>query len=463
MLRLYNTLSRKIEEIAPSDGREFKIYNCGPTVYDYAHIGNLRTFTLQDLLNRYLRFHGFRVKLVMNVTDVDDKTIKRSAERGLPLNEFTSKYAQEFLKDLDALGILRPDKLVYATQEIPEMVKIISALIDKGFAYKATDGVYFDIKKSGDYGKLSKLKLKKLKSGVRLNVDSYEKNTASDFALWKAWQESDGSVFWSAPFGKGRPGWHIECSAMSLKHLGKVIDIHGGGVDLVFPHHENEIAQSESFTGSPVVRHWFHSNHLIVEGRKMSKSLGNYYTLRDLSGYSARALRLLFFSAHYRDELDFSLVSLANAEKTIKGFDEFVQKLSACKASGGTLEAGQLVKEAEEVFGGSLDDDLGTPKMLAGLHGFFRDANKLIDSGKVTLGGAKEILSFLERINSVLGVFRFDFSDKLSKEEEKLVSMREKARKEKDYKKSDELRQRLLKEHKIQLDDTAGGFRWKRI
>ncbi|MDO8634337.1 MAG: cysteine--tRNA ligase [archaeon] len=463
MIRLYNTLSRKIEETTPADGKEFKIYNCGPTVYDYAHIGNLRTFTLQDLLNRYLRFRGFKVKMVMNVTDVDDKTIKRSKEQGMKLKEFTAKYAQEFLADLDSLGILKPDKLVYATQEIPEMIKIIEALIDKGFAYKTDDGVYFDIKKFREYGKLSKLKLKKLKTGARVNVDSYEKNNASDFALWKAWQESDGEVFWPAPFGKGRPGWHIECSAMSLEYLGKVIDIHGGGVDLVFPHHENEIAQSESFTGSHVVRHWFHSNHLIVEGRKMSKSLGNYYTLRDLQDYSTRALRLLFFSAHYRDELDFSMRSLENAGKTVKGFDEFVQKLSGCKAGGTTLEVEQLAKEAEAGFVENLDNDLDTPLMLAGLHAFFRNANKLIDSGKVTLGGAKKLLAFIERINSVLGVFRLEFSDKLSKEEEKLVNEREKARKEKDYKKSDELRQKLLKEHKIQLDDTADGFRWKRI
>lgn len=463
MVKLYNTLSRKIEEIKPADGKEFKIYNCGPTVYDYAHIGNLRTFTLQDLLNRYLRFRGFKVKLTMNITDVDDKTIKRSKEQGMKLRDFTAQYSKEFLSDIQKLGIQKPDKLVYATQEIPEMIKVIKVLLDKGFAYKTEDGVYFDIKKFKEYGKLSKLKLKKLKAGARVKVDSYEKNTASDFALWKAWQESDGDVFWNAPFGKGRPGWHIECSAMSLKHLGKTIDIHGGGVDLVFPHHENEIAQSESFTGKPVVRYWFHSNHLIVQGRKMSKSLGNYYTLRDLQNHSLRALRLLFFSAHYRDELDFSVRSLENTEKTIKGFDDFVQRVLGCKSSADSMEVDSILKDGQKEFVLCMDDDLDTPKMLAALHDFFRKTNKLIDGGKLSAAGAEKILGFLENINLVLGVFRFSFSDTLSKEEQNLIDEREKARKEKNYQKSDELRQKLLKEYKLQLDDTSAGLRWKRI
>ncbi len=463
MLKLYNTLTRKIELLKSLKGKEIRIYNCGPTVYDYAHIGNLRTFTLQDLLRRYIEFKGFSVKQVMNITDVDDKTIKASREQGTSLSEFTQKFFQEFAKDAKALGIKEPTKTVFATKEIPEMIKIVVRLLAKKIAYKSDDNsVYFDIKKFKGYGKLSKLKLAKLKAGARVSHDSYEKNEARDFVLWKAWQETDGEVFWDAPFGRGRPGWHLECSAMSLKYLGGKIDIHGGGVDLVFPHHENEIAQSESFTGKPVVSHWFHSNHLIVNGKKMSKSLGNFYTLHDLKDNSPRALRLLFFSAHYRDELNFTIDSLKQAENNIAGFDEFVRRLQALDGKGDSIAAKKLVEKSRADFEKNLDNDLDTPKMLAGLHAFIRQANKLVDGKKIGKKEAENILRLLKEMNSVLGVFVFEFDTVVSKEILSLIEEREKARAEKNYKRSDEIRALLL-EKGIQLNDTPDGVKWKKI
>ncbi|MEM7819165.1 MAG: cysteine--tRNA ligase, partial [Candidatus Aenigmatarchaeota archaeon] len=291
VLKLFNTLTRKKEVFKPIKKNEVRMYTCGPTVYDFAHIGNFRTYVWQDILKRWLLFKGFKVKHVMNLTDIDDKTIKGAREQGISLREFTEKYIKAFFEDSKTLNLLPADVYPRATEHIREIVELIKILIEKGYAYKGEDGsIYYDISKFKDYGKLSKLKIKELKAGARVKSDSYTKEEAYDFALWKAWDPEDGEVFFETEIGKGRPGWHIECSAMSMKYLGETFDIHTGGVDLIFPHHENEIAQSEAATGKKFVNYWLHAEHLIVEGRKMSKSLGNFYTLRDLlaKGYDPR-------------------------------------------------------------------------------------------------------------------------------------------------------------------------------
>lgn len=461
-LKLFNSFSRKKEVFKPIQKNSVKMYNCGPTVYDFAHIGNLRTFTLQDLLRRYLEFKGLNVFYVMNITDVDDKTIKGAQAKNVSLKEFTTHYYNEFLKDIGLLGIKKPDKFVFATEHISEMVALVKKLLRKGIAYKSNDGsIYFNIKKFGDYGKLSKLKLSKLKIGARVSSDEYEKNEAKDFVLWKNWQPSDGSVFWDTEIGKGRPGWHLECSAMSQKHLGEHFDIHGGGVDLIFPHHENEIAQSEAATGKKFVNYWVHFAHLIVNGKKMSKSLGNFFTLRDLKEFDPRAVRYTFLLAHYRDKLNFSIESLKQAQNVVNSFDEFSRKLIGAQGKEGS-NVKTLVGTAGKEFQKHLDNDLDTPKMFAAMHSFIRKTNGLLDKGKISKTNAIEILGFLKKINSVLNLFKFSFDEKISEELLDLIGKREKFRREKNFAKADEIRQKLL-EKGIQLDDTAGGVKWKKI
>ncbi len=462
MLKLFNTLSRKIEEFRPIEKNKVKMYNCGPTVYDFAHVGNLRTFTLQDLLRRYLEFKGLDVFCIMNITDVDDKTIKRSLEQGVSLKDYTQKYFHEFLADIKALGIKAPEKFVFATENIHEMVTLVEKLLKNGLAYKSAGGsVYFDIKKFKKYGFLSKIKMSNLKKGTRVDSDEYGKANASDFVLWKAWQPSDGNVFWETEIGRGRPGWHLECSAMSMKYLGEHFDIHGGGIDLVFPHHENEIAQSEGVTGKKFVNHWVHFAHLIVDGKKMSKSLGNFYTLRGLSKFEPRAIRHEFLKAHYRDKLNFSLKSLEQSQKTIETFDELTRKL--LDASGKeNKKISVIVKKMEKEFEKQLDFDLDLPKMFAALHKFIRRINKLLNENNVGKKNAQEILGFLKKIDSVLALFRFEFDKELEPELLSLLTRREEARKHKDFRKADEIRALLLKKG-VQLDDTFGGVRWKKI
>src|SRR3989338_8353872 len=307
-LKLYNTLTRKKEVFKPIKDKIVNLYTCGPTIYDYAHIGNFRAYICSDILKRYLKYKGFKVKHIMNITDVDDKTIKGANQQKISLKDYTKKYEKIFFEDIEALNIDKADVFPKATEHIKEMIDLVKKLLKNGIAYKSEDGsIYYDISKFKDYGKLSHTKIKELKEGARVNQDSYEKESANDFALWKAYHEEDGNIFWQTEIGKGRPGWHIECSAMSMKYLGSHFDIHAGGVDLVFPHHENEIAQSEAFTGKKFVNYWFHNEHLLVDGRKMSKSLGNYYTLRDLltKNYNPKAIRYLLLSTHYRQQLNF--------------------------------------------------------------------------------------------------------------------------------------------------------------
>ena len=463
MLKLFNTLTRKKEAFKPIKGKEVGMYNCGPTVYYFAHIGNLRTFTNQDLLNKYLRFSGYKVNYVMNLTDVDDKTIAGSNKEGISLRDFTTKYADAFLADLDALRIQRPDVVVRATDTIPEMVALVEKLLKKGVAYRSEDGsIYYNIKKFKNYGKLSKLKMKELKAGARVNQQEYEKEQASDFVLWKAWNPDDGAVFWETKIGKGRPGWHLECSTMSMKYLGEHFDIHGGGIDLIFPHHENEIAQSEGATGKPFVNYWLHCQHLIVDGRKMSKSLGNFHTLRDLASYSPRAVRLALISAHYREELNFTFEGLRQAQKTIEKFDDFVVKMQAVKAGVEDKSVAKIVAETKKKILAALDNDINTPMAWAALHELMKKINALADAGKLGLGGAEKVLVFMKEIDSIFSVFQFEFEQELEPAFLEMLKKREIAKKEKNYAEADRLRGLLL-EKGISVADTKEGQRWKRI
>lgn len=462
MLKLYNTLSGKVEEFRPLKGKSVGIYTCGPTVYDYAHIGNLRTFTFQDMMVKYLKFKGFKVKHVMNLTDVDDKTIRGSQQESTSLNKFTDRYTKEFFNGLQSLNIRKADKIIPATKNINEMVKLVEKLLKKGIAYRSSDGsIYFSIKKFPEYGRLSKLKLKKLKVGARVSQDEYEKTQANDFALWKAWTEKDGKVFWDTRLGKGRPGWHLECSSISMSSLGESFDIHSGGIDLVFPHHENEIAQSEAASGKKFVKYWVHVHHLIVDGKKMSKSLGNFFTLRDLKEHSPRALRYLFLSAHYRSELNFTLKSLEDAENVVEKFDEFTRKLQSSNGvSSGYLE--DLLQKARAGFEHAMDNDLNVPLALASVFEFLREVNSLMEKNSLSRKEAEKIASFLKEIDSVLGVLRFRFKEELGPELLELIEKREEFRKARRFGEADKLRAELLGKG-IQLDDTQKGVKWKRI
>jgi len=469
-LFLFNTFKRKKEPFKPLKRGRVKMYSCGPTVYDYPHIGNLRSYVFSDLLRRYLEYKGFKVKLVMNLTDVEDKTIKASRKQGVSLESYTQKYINAFFEDIDALHIKRADIYPRATQHIPEMVDLIKKLINKGYAYQAEDGsIYFQVSKFKPYGKLSKTKIKKLRKGVRINADEYDKNEASDFALWKAWTKKDGLVFWETEIGKGRPGWHIECSAMSMKYLGETFDIHTGAVDNIFPHHENEIAQSEAATGKKFVRYWLHGEHLLVNGKRMGKSLRNFYTLKDLQlrGYNPLALRYLYLTAHYRDKLNFSFPALKAASEALMGIFDFIQRLNEIKGGkSGSKEVNNLIKKTRKDFEKSLDDDLNMPRALAAIFKMIKSINKLIDKNKLTGKDAKNIYNELVNYDKVLGLGlkqKEEPKEEMLPEDIKyLIEEREKARAEHDWAKADAIRDQLLEEG-IEIEDTEKGPRIKRI
>ncbi|NQT81429.1 cysteine--tRNA ligase, partial [bacterium] len=360
-LTFHNTMARRKEEFVPLEEGEVRMYTCGPTVYDNAHIGNFRSYIFEDILRRYLKYRGYRVIQVMNLTDVDDKTIRDSRKGGISLAEHTEKYIRAFFEDIDTLHIERAEFYPRATEHVAEMIEIVSGLLEKDYAYKGEDGsIYYRIDKFEDYGKLAHISPDLLRPGVTVNTDEYDKESVGDFALWKAWDEEDGDVFWESPFGKGRPGWHIECSAMSMKYLGETFDIHTGGVDNIFPHHDNEIAQSEAYTGKQFVRYWLHAAHLIVEGRKMSKSLGNFYTLRDLlgKGYTGRQIRYLLMSCHYRQQLNFTFEGLESAKNGLQRIDDFLAKLDDADSSEGAGDVAERIEMARQSFTSALDDDL---------------------------------------------------------------------------------------------------------
>jgi len=463
-IHLFNTLTRKKERFVPIEKGKVKMYTCGPTVYDFAHIGNFRAFIFEDLLRRWLEYRGLEVTQVMNLTDVDDRTIKASRKQGVPLGEITERYIKAFFEDVATLNIEKAEYYPRATEHIPEMVALIKKLIDKGYAYRGQDGsIYYDISKFKEYGKLAKIKVEDLKPGARVNVDEYAKEEASDFALWKAWDETDGNVFWETEIGKGRPGWHIECSAMSMKYLGETLDIHCGGVDNMFPHHENEIAQSEAATGGKFVNYWLHNEHLLVEGRKMAKRWGNYYTLRDLTakGYHPMAIRYLLMSTHYRQQLNFTFEGLEAAKSTLERLTNFIRRLLDVDGKGSGEELKPLIDNVKRGFEEAMDDDLNISVALASLFDFVREVNNLLSGNMLSKKEAEEVYNLMLRFDNVLGVVgQAKEKEKLPERAEELIRKREDKRKAGHWKEADKIREEL-KAMGVIVEDTAQGVKWR--
>lgn len=463
-IRFFNTLTREKEMFFPIEKGKVRMYTCGLTVNDFGHIGNFRAFVFEDVLRRWLEYRGFKVTQVMNLTDVDDKTIKASRKRGVPLKECTERYIRAFFEDAATLDIEKAEYYPKATEHIPEMVALVTKLLEKGYAYRGEDGsIYFNISKFKDYGKLAKIKVENLKLGARVKVDEYAKEEAQDFALWKAWDKEDGEVFWETPFGKGRPGWHIECSAMSMKYLGETLDIHCGGVDNLFPHHENEIAQSEAATGKKFVNYWLHNEHLLVEGRKMAKRLGNYYTVQDLTtkGFDPKAIRYLLLATHYRQQLNFTFDGLEAAKNTLERLTNFVRRLLDAGGRGSGEPLRLLIGRVQKGFEEAMDDDLNVSVALAALFDFVRDVNNIIDGNMLSKGQGEEIYNLMLRFDKVLGVIgEIKREERLPKEVEELILKREEARKAKDWKTADEIRQRL-RAMGILIEDTSQGVKWR--
>jgi len=443
-IRFFNSLTRQVEDFQPLEPGRVRMYTCGPTVYNHAHIGNFRAYVFEDLLQRHLEFRGFKVERVMNLTDVDDKTIRGCREQGVPLAEFTKPFKQAFFEDLAALRIRSDGQFPEATADvhIARMIAMIGTLMERGHAYRAEDGsVYFRIGSFPRYGQLAHYNLEELKPSGRVSSDEYEKEQIGDFALWKTWTEADGDVFWESPWGRGRPGWHIECSAMATGLLGPQLDIHCGGEDNIFPHHEAEIAQSECVTGLPFVRLWMHCKHLLVEGKKMAKSEGNFFTFRDLAarGFTGREVRYTLLAVKYREPLNFTIESLEAARKSLARFDEWSRRLEAFSA--GTAE--MLPTELDpENFGAALDDDLNISAALGALFDLIRDSNRLLDEGSLSPGQARSLLAWRDRINSVLALT--PDVENVPEDVAKLAARRAEARANKDWSASDALRDELL-------------------
>jgi cysteinyl-tRNA synthetase len=474
-IRLYNTLSNRLEPLDPVHPGEVRIYTCGPTVYAAAHIGNFRTFVFQDVLRRFLRSQGYRVLQVMNVTDVDDRIIHSAAAAGIGIREYTEKYIQAFLEDIDALRIETPEEVVRATDHIEDMVALIERLEKNGFTYTSDGSIYFRISKFPEYGKLSKIDVAGIQPGARVDVDQYDKENVRDFALWKA--PKPGEHFWETRIGPGRPGWHIECSAMSMKYLGDTLDIHTGGVDLAFPHHENEIAQSEGATGRPFVRIWLHAEHLIIEGQKMSKSLGNFYTLRDLfaKGHKPSTIRYLLLSVPYRRQLNFTEEGLTQARNSVERLRNFVARLKGEPfPPGSNPEVRKRIDRAENDFDRALANDLNTAVALAAVFDLVRDTNTAMDGGAFQQQEAPRALAAMEKFDTVLALLADEDAETLAKlgfapqnqrmaaaEIEALVAERNAAKKSRDFRRADEIRQKLA-DSGILLEDTKNGtVRWK--
>jgi cysteinyl-tRNA synthetase len=462
-LVFYNTLTRRKEEFSPIEPGKVRMYTCGPTVYDYPHIGNFRTFIFEDLLRRYLKYKGYQITQVMNLTDVDDRTIGRAREEKISLDASTKRYKKAFFEDLDSLNIQRAEVYPEATKHVPEMVEIIKSLLDKKHSYVSDGSIYFKISTFPEYGRLSNMNLSELKAGVRVSADDYEKEQVSDFALWKAWDEKDGEVFWETEIGKGRPGWHIECSAMSMKYLGPHFDIHTGGVDNIFPHHENEIAQSQAATGHKFVNYWLHSAHLLVDGTRMAKRLGNFYTLRDLleQGWNRIAIRYLLISTHYRQQLNFTFDGLEASKNALQRLHDFTDALREIQTQGGrNPEIERLLEQTRTRFEASLDDDLNISGALAPIFDMVRDVNRLVNDERVSMADANLVLEFLDRADSVLGVMARPEVN-LENQAVELIRQREQARAEKNWGLADKIRQQLL-DMGIILEDTPDRTKWKK-
>ncbi|HVT02517.1 MAG TPA: cysteine--tRNA ligase [Thermoanaerobaculia bacterium] len=463
-LRLYNTLTRTLEPFHPLVEGQVRMYCCGPTVYNFIHIGNLRTFLWGDLLRRYLEWKGYKVTQVMNLTDVEDKIIRSAGEKGMNLTEYTAPYIEAFFEDIDTLRIRRADLYPKATEHIQEMLDLVDELTKRGHTYEAEGSTYFKISTMKDYGKLAQLTIEDSSSAfTRIESDEYEKESARDFVLWKAKKEGEPS--WPAAIGDGRPGWHLECSAMSMKYLGEAFDLHTGAVDLIFPHHENEIAQSEGATGKPFVRYWIHGEHLIVEDRKMSKSAGNFFTLRDLleQGFSPLQIRYALLAVPHRTRMNFMMKSLEDAKSALDRLELFVLRLTELagdKAGSGGETGRQLADQFLAEFEAAMDDDLNTAAALGALFTLVREGNTAIDAGRVHAVDAEAILEAVRDADVVLDLLEKERAS-LDEEIEKLIQARNGARTARDFKESDRLRDELLTRGII-LEDTATGTRWRR-
>jgi cysteinyl-tRNA synthetase len=486
-LRLYNTLSGKVEEFSPESDNTVRMYACGPTVYDYGHIGNFRTFVAVDILRRFLRQSGYKLQHVMNITDVDDKIIRNAARDKKTVQEYTRKYEDAFLEDMGSLNLERPERVVRATEHIQEMAEFIARLENKGIAYKTEDGsYYFRIAKFPEYGKLSKKDFAGMEDGARVDVDEYEKDSARDFALWKAPKE--GEAFWESPIGPGRPGWHIECSVMSMKYLGDSFDLHAGGEDLTFPHHENEIAQSESLAGKIFSRHWMHVRFLLVEGEKMSKSIGNFYTLRDLlvKGHKPSSIRFLLTSVPYRKQLNFTFAGLEQGAKSVERLRTFDKRVRMIQLPAGTNPfAQEAATKAKQEMRAGMEDDLNTARTSAAIFDMVREVNNLADRGELREGDKAPLLEALQQFDEIFAVIKDDDAEKMKaamewatahgiiKESDaladamsdeavnQLIEERNAAKKARDFARSDAIRKQLS-DGGIIVEDTKEGIRWKR-
>jgi len=475
-IKFHNTLTDRTEPFVPLVKGEVRAYTCGPTVYDFAHIGNFRTFVFQDVLRRYLKSRGYRVIQVMNLTDVDDRIIQKSAAAGVSIRDYTDKYIQAYLDDRRALNLEFPEYIARATEHIDDMVELIQRLTANGFTYTSEGSTYFRISKFPGYGKLSKIDVAGMQTGARVDMDRYDKDNVRDFALWKA--PKPGEHFWETPIGPGRPGWHIECSAMAMKYLGETMDIHSGGVDLTFPHHENEIAESEAATGKPFARYWLHAEHLLVDQEKMSKSMGNFATLRELfaHGHKPSSVRFLLASVPYRRQLNFTPESLQGAASSVERLRTFAARIRSGKFPEGTSpEMASRAAKAQEDFDRGLADDLNTAQALAAIFDLVRDVNTAMDRGEFRQGDAAPVLAALESFDAIFAVLQDDDGEKLralglapdspplsDAEIEALVAERQAARKRRDFAASDRLRDQLAERGVILEDSRDGGVRWRR-
>jgi cysteinyl-tRNA synthetase len=463
-MRLFNTLTGEVEALEPISPPEIRMYACGLTVYDRGHVGNYRTIVATDVLRRALRYLGFRVKGVLNITDVDDRIIQKAVAAKQDISGFTTPWIRALEEDMATLGIERPEFMPRATDHLPEMIELIARLTAQGHTYEADGSVYFRIASFPEYGRLSGLDVKGIKAGARVDTDKYDKENARDFVLWKLKSDEPEWAQWEAPFGRGRPGWHIECSAMSMKYLGETFDLHVGGEDLIFPHHENEIAQSSGATGKPFVRHWMHVKHLLIEDETMSKSKGNFFTIPDIleRGHRAEAIRYLLAGSHYRKPLSFGFEGLQQAAAALERIQGLVQRLDETKGDGPEGPAAELCASAEGAFREALADDLNTPEALASVHGLVGRANALLAEGEITRRGAHAVRSTLERMDAVFGMLLpMEAADQLSAEEQALFDERQEARRQRDFAKADQARARL-EAMGVVLEDTRGATRWRR-